>query len=505
MSPRPSPFTLPQQVALALIPKISGMASALLSLVIVVTVAVDPKRRTRAYHRLVGGLSLLDFSCSLWLSLTTWPIPRSSGVLWASGTDATCRLQGFFIQLGVASTLYNASLSLYFVLVICRGWKEHQVREIEPYLHAIPILWALGTASAGLGLGVYGSADLWCWARPSSQIFRWTALYGPLWLMIIFITGMCLYICVHIRKIEAATDKRRVRLLAQYSARRGGQEEGGKADLENSDAMSSPCRCHGSDCIATASSPSGSPPGNGAPESATEQDRDALDPDSFGDCGATARIGREDLGYGDDGLASHEECVASSVFEDVVLSRTNQTLRTTSAAGNRDARGCPQCLPSCNNNAEIEAGDSSNQGARASFLERKGSMLRRQLGQRLLARDELRLKRTRQVARQSFLYAGAFYLNWTALSVRRSASSLFLWGPLCFAFRCVSLLILGSHILNAGIQNLAGPSRENVLSTAAGRRPDGSHPGSAQLLGVPHSQRGAEPVSVAPTLPPAAP
>jgi hypothetical protein len=59
--------------------------------------------------------------------------------------------------------------------------------------------------------------------------------------------------------------------------------------------------------------------------------------------------------------------------------------------------------------------------------------------------------------------------------------------------------------LNAGIQNLAGRSRENVLSIAAGRRPDGSHPGSAQLLGVPRSQRGAEPVDVAPTLPREAP
>jgi hypothetical protein len=36
-----------------------------------------------------------------------------------NGTDATCKLQAFGIQLGVSSIMFNVSLSIFYVLVIC--------------------------------------------------------------------------------------------------------------------------------------------------------------------------------------------------------------------------------------------------------------------------------------------------------------------------------------------------------------------------------------------------
>jgi hypothetical protein len=212
----------------------------------------------------------------------------------------------------------------------------------------------------------------------------------------------------------------------------------------------------------------------------------------------------------DDGTASGEKCVASSVFEDVVLSRTNQTLETANAAelGN-DAKGGSQpgksSLKDDSDVGDIEAGGGSTQAAvRRSYRDHKKSgNLRRQLGL-LLARDELRLRRTRQVARQSFLYAGAFYLNWTALSVRtlhpRPCVSfvvffLHLARFTSFGFSLLavkkSTLTCASSSLDADNPPLADRSRKNVLPVAGDRRPHGTHPGLAQLLSVPRPQTSA--------------
>jgi G protein-coupled glucose receptor regulating Gpa2 len=405
-----SPYTITQQVALAVIPKVSGFVSCGMSLAIIGTILRDQNRRSKTYHRLICGLSVVDCSSSFWLGLSTWPIPRDSGVLWAVGTPSTCRLQSFFTQAGIGSILYNASLSLYFVLVIKRGWREPQIRKIEAYLHALPLAWAIGSACVGLGVQAFGSANLWCWVAPDKVVFRWVAFYGPLWVMILAITGMCLMILLHVRKIEIITDRRRQRTLLQYS----GSNPSSNADLsprvgsadaldENGPDSSLSCRVHiASEANATAG------------EEPKDYQDDELDPNDFANM-------EDDM---DDGTLSGEYCVASSVFEDVVLSRTNQTL---SHPGG-DTEPCDQpSSPSSKNiglpkdafsNASSVDRNSHGTGMSSAVQVRRSYRNSRRRASFLLARDELRLKRTRQVARQSFLYAGAFYLNWIALSVR---------------------------------------------------------------------------------------
>jgi len=68
--------------------------------------------------------------------------------------------------------IYNASLSLYYVLVCVRGWNERKLHKYRYWFHILPVGISLGTAIAGSILGIYGNATLWCWIVPGS-IYRW--------------------------------------------------------------------------------------------------------------------------------------------------------------------------------------------------------------------------------------------------------------------------------------------------------------------------------------------
>ena len=63
--------------------------------------------------------------------------PIDSGLYQAKGNDATCKAQGVLIQLGLSSMFYNMFLSIYFWLVICRNWKEHQFRRLQVWIHLV--------------------------------------------------------------------------------------------------------------------------------------------------------------------------------------------------------------------------------------------------------------------------------------------------------------------------------------------------------------------------------
>jgi len=62
--------------------------------------------------------------------------------------QAACHTQGFFIVLGgILSPFYNCALCLYYVCVVKWNYSDAKItRNIEPFLHAIPWLWALRSA-----------------------------------------------------------------------------------------------------------------------------------------------------------------------------------------------------------------------------------------------------------------------------------------------------------------------------------------------------------------------
>ena len=210
-------LTKAQQWALVLAPKMTGVCSIVFSSLVIYTVLICPDKRSKTYHRLVLGISCVDISSSFWLAMSTWPIPKeeetNNNTLWAVGTTTTCTIQGFFTQFVIASSFYNASLSIFYLLVIRYGWKDDRIRRLEPLFHCLSISWGLITAIVGLPLTLFNNANLWCWIAPyqdrgeSAELYRWLFFYGPLWFMILVVTMNVLLIFQHVNKLERVTQR----------------------------------------------------------------------------------------------------------------------------------------------------------------------------------------------------------------------------------------------------------------------------------------------------------
>ncbi len=183
-----SSWSQSQQIQLAIWPHVTGLLSVISSSLIILLVLRRIKnKRAKVYHRLLLAMSLVDVNTSFWYFLSTWPIPRNTPNIFATvGTTGSCTAQGFFIQFGIATPIYNAALSFYYMLIIRYQWKEQKLQNAEKYLHALPILWAACTSFAALGMGILGNASLWCWIVHTAGKQQWIFFYGPLWSTMIF-------------------------------------------------------------------------------------------------------------------------------------------------------------------------------------------------------------------------------------------------------------------------------------------------------------------------------
>jgi len=197
-----SAYSEAQQKAYALMPKFSGFTSMCCSSLIVYAVLRDKKKRAKSYHRLLCGVSIVDAIVSFFMALSTWPIPKAAWSMWSAGNETTCNLQAFFVQFGFASPFYNASLSFFYLLIVRYGWEEERIKRIEPWLHGIPILWGLGSATAGLIAGVYGNNFIMCGIAQQYKVALLVMVYVPLWTMIAVVTVTCILLYVHVRKLE---------------------------------------------------------------------------------------------------------------------------------------------------------------------------------------------------------------------------------------------------------------------------------------------------------------
>jgi len=128
------------------------------------TTATKRGRALTSYHRLMIGISVFDILFSAGLLFGPLPIPADNrGIPYARGTIATCTAQGFFIMLGLASFAYNAMLLIYYVLVIRYIVRDEvMTTRIEPFMHAVAILYYTGAAVAGLPLQVYNPTGAKC-------------------------------------------------------------------------------------------------------------------------------------------------------------------------------------------------------------------------------------------------------------------------------------------------------------------------------------------------------
>jgi len=201
-------FTQDQLRNIGILQKTAGAISTICSTYLVVSVLSDEKKRSRVYHRLIAGISIFDAINSFNLFLSTWPIPKGE-MLWAVGNDTTCNIQGFVAQLVLGNALYNASLAVYYLLVINYGWKETQIIKVEPYLHALPVVSTLATATYAWIKDMYRNSFFWCWISADLKIYRFTLFYIPNWICIGFITVVCILVFRHVRQVEARASQYR--------------------------------------------------------------------------------------------------------------------------------------------------------------------------------------------------------------------------------------------------------------------------------------------------------
>jgi len=124
------------------IPRITGILSILGSSAIIFIIMSDRKRKlSRSKNRLMLLMSIFDVIQSVSLAFSVMPLPRHQGVYGARGTFNSFRVQVFFILLGMTVPLYNASLSLLYLLTIRYNIPIKVFSsKIEPFLHTISIV-----------------------------------------------------------------------------------------------------------------------------------------------------------------------------------------------------------------------------------------------------------------------------------------------------------------------------------------------------------------------------
>lgn len=150
---------------------IASIPSIIGALYIIQHVLRSEKRRKRAFTRILLVMSMMDlvfaltsvFSSSITPKEVKYPYPYQN---LAIGNWATCQAFGFLGHGAIlSSVLYNASLSLYYVLTIRDGWTDwriHQNKMMEPLLHAIPLLIGWGIAIAALSMDLYNPMFVGC-------------------------------------------------------------------------------------------------------------------------------------------------------------------------------------------------------------------------------------------------------------------------------------------------------------------------------------------------------
>jgi hypothetical protein len=114
------------------------------------------------------------------------------------------------VQFSISSVLYNAALSLYYVLIIKNKMRGPKLRQVEKWIHFVPIAFGLTTAISALILDVYNFAVWDCWIAPAAdgegeklaRFLQWGFFFAPLWCAIIFATTNMILVINQVRREE---------------------------------------------------------------------------------------------------------------------------------------------------------------------------------------------------------------------------------------------------------------------------------------------------------------
>ena len=146
---------------------VSSIISLIASIAIIWIISRSFRQLSVPFHRLLLGLCVADICSSFAQTFSTLPAPESFDIVWnANGTKESCQVQGFFIFLGsIAAPLYNCSLCIYYYIVVTykgKGVDTYIEKNIEFYLHAIPIAVTLIGATTILSMDAFNPNMTYC-------------------------------------------------------------------------------------------------------------------------------------------------------------------------------------------------------------------------------------------------------------------------------------------------------------------------------------------------------
>ncbi len=149
-----------QQLALDIIPRVTGIMSILGSSFIIYEVLKNPKKRGMAYHLQMLALSIVDFLYSTAWFVSNWPAPDSG---W-------CTARGFLSLLtGTPEAMLSAGVCVYYLFFVYFEWSEEKILRYQRVFIIFPIIWGLITAILPLAQGMINPSPRsgLCWMIPA--------------------------------------------------------------------------------------------------------------------------------------------------------------------------------------------------------------------------------------------------------------------------------------------------------------------------------------------------
>lgn len=174
---------------LTILPKFPCFLSIVGTLCVISSVLRSKSKRGHIQSRLVGSMVFFQFLAAFsWMFTNLFMPPSNELQISSIGNDTSCDAQGYLLQLVIAGNIYYASIAIYFYLVIARRWKKKRIESIEKYLHGVPIVWGVVTASIVVAMDMIGENAWNCWIQPRdspnkrlAKIFQFVLFYIPLW------------------------------------------------------------------------------------------------------------------------------------------------------------------------------------------------------------------------------------------------------------------------------------------------------------------------------------
>ena len=222
-----APPPIPQHNSALTAVRVSFSIPSLLgALYIVQHVGRSPSRRHRVFARLMMGMSCMDLFYSIYTIVS--PLTREE--------ERSCQAMGFLGQgARLSSVLYNGSLTLYYLITIRYGWKEHNFKRVyfevgplfvnfELLMHSVPMVLGWGSAIVPLFLDLYNPTMIGCtisrnMQKPVDQktlkLQQAALFYGWVWLVFGFIFVAMFLIYRSISSIERRVSSYRMNSALQ--------------------------------------------------------------------------------------------------------------------------------------------------------------------------------------------------------------------------------------------------------------------------------------------------